>query len=138
MRIPILAAVAALAVSTTAAAQTTPPPPASFEQTIEIAQPPALSWLGMAMRQSSRIEAGLSSVDPLVVTAITAGSPAEAAGLRVGDEILAIDGCDLQEICVNWRQLVPGQRYRLRVRSGGEVRETTLVPAPPRTPPASR
>lgn len=101
-------------------------------ETVEISQAPARSWLGMAMQSNMRLEAGLQYIEPPVITSVAQGSPAAAAGLRVGDEILAIDGCDLREACVNWRQLVPGQRYRLRVRSGGREREATLVPAPPR------
>jgi regulator of sigma E protease len=132
MRIPLLATFTALCVSTAAAAQTSPQP--ATEQTIEIAQPPATSWLGLGMQQEGRTSELGTDMDPPVVLAVTAGSPAEAAGLRVGDEILRIDDCDTRDACVNWRQLVPGQRYQLRVRSGGEERDVTLVPAPPRAP----
>ncbi len=134
MRIALVAALAVLAVPTAAAAQATPPSP-GYEQTIEIPQPPARSWLGLAMQQESRVEWGLASMDAPVVTRVEPGSPADAAGLRGGDAILAIDGCDLQTVCVNWRQLVPGQAYRLRVRRDGEERDATLVPAPPRPRP---
>lgn len=133
MRIPLLL-LAALAVSTTAAAQTDPP--GGTAESVSIAQPPAASWLGMAMEQQARISDVLGAdVDPPVITRVTAGSPAEAAGLRAGDQILRIDDCDTRETCVNWRQLVPGRTYRLRVRTGDAERDVTLVPAPPRGQP---
>jgi C-terminal processing protease CtpA/Prc len=127
----ILLLLAALAVSTTAAAQTDPP--GGIAETVSIAQPAATSWLGISMQQHAHISEVLGAdVDPLVITAVTSGSPAEAAGLRVGDQILLIDDCDTRETCVNWRQLVPGRSYRLRVRTGDAERDVTLVPAPPR------
>lgn len=137
-----LLVLSALAVSTTAAAQTNPPaaPEAGvrIEETIAIPQPPPASFVGMVMEQQSRRSELVAEVDPPIVTVIMAGSPAEAAGLRVGDEILRIDDCDPRETCVRWRELVPGQRYQLRVRNGTEERDVTLVPAPPSARPGSR
>lgn len=137
MRIPLLAVFAALAVSTAAAAQTSPPsaPPAGvrIEETVELPRRPPTAWVGMSMEQDSRSSELGTDRDPLKVTAVMTGSPADAAGLRVGDEILAVDGCDTRETCFQWR-LVPGQRYLLRVRNGAEERDVTLVPAPPRAP----
>lgn len=135
MRISLLV-LAALAVSTTAAAQTNPP--AGITETIEIQQPPPTSWVGMAMEQAGQVSELGTDREPWRITAVTAGSPAEAAGLRVGDQILLVDGCDTRDTCVNWGRLVPGQPYRLRVRNGAEERDVTLVPAPPRARPASR
>lgn len=140
MRLPLLAVLAALAVPTAAAAQTDPPPPADpGAEVIEIPKPPATAWVGMAMEQSTLANEVGRMVSALVVTSVAAGSPAEAAGLQVDDELVAIDGCDLRgrEVCVHWRRLVPGQPYRLRVRNGGVEREVTLVPAPPRAPAAA-
>lgn len=137
MRIPLLV-LAALAVSTTAAAQTSPPPAASGAETVEIPQPPATSWVGIGMEQESRTTELGTDMDPPVVTVVVPGSPAETAGLRAGDQILRIDDCDTREPCINWRQLVPGRRYQLRVRNGGQERDVTLVPAPPRAPAENR
>ncbi|HEX6037991.1 PDZ domain-containing protein [Longimicrobium sp.] len=134
MRLHALAMLAALAVSAPAAAQTA----SATAGTTEIPQPPATAWVGMGMEQQGRTSELGTDLDPPVVTSVAAGSPAEAAGLRAGDQILRIDGCDTREPCVNWRQLVPGRRYQLRVRTGGEERDVTLVPAPPRTPSANR
>jgi C-terminal processing protease CtpA/Prc len=130
MRIPLLV-LAALAVSTTAAAQADPP--GGIVESAVIEQPPATSWLGMSMQQQARVSELLGrDVDPPVITGVAAGSPAEAAGLRVGDQIVLIDDCDTRESCVNWRRLAPGQRYRLRVRTGAEERDVVIVPAAPR------
>jgi C-terminal processing protease CtpA/Prc len=141
MRIPLLV-LAALAVSTTAAAQTNPPaaPEAGvrIEETIALPQRPPTAWIGMSMEQESRSSELGTDREPWLVTAIMAGSPAETAGLRVGDRILVVDGCDTRDSCAPWGRLVPGQRYQLRVRSGTEERDVTLVPAPPSARPGSR
>jgi len=136
MRIRPLLFAAALLLPAAAAAQTDPPAAPPGGEVIEIPQPPARSWLGMAMRQEMRISPLGPDADPPVLTAVTPGSPAQAAGLQVGDEILRIDGCDTREACVNWRQLEPGRAYRLRVRGADGERDATLVPAPPRPQPA--
>src|SRR5688500_15030468 len=66
-----------------------------------------------------------SRYDRPIVGAVQPASPAEAAGLQPGDEILAIDGKPLS----NWEEVVydvalrPDRELRLRVRRGGEVRE---------------
>lgn len=137
-----LLVLSALAVSTTAAAQTNPPaaPEAGvgIEETIAIPQPPPTAWIGMSMEQESRSSELGTDREPWRVTAIMAGSPADAAGLRPGDQILRIDDCDTRETCVRWRHLVPGQHYQLRVRTGTQERDVTLVPAPPSARPGSR
>jgi regulator of sigma E protease len=66
-----------------------------------------------------------SLYDRPVVGAVETGSPAAAAGLQAGDEILAIDGQPQQ----TWEELQyavllrPEQDLRLRVRRAGEERE---------------
>ncbi|XZG68857.1 RIP metalloprotease RseP [Chitinibacteraceae bacterium HSL-7] len=74
---------------------------------------------------------GLSPV-PLtrVVDVVQAGSAAERAGLRVGDELLAIDGVDLQ----GWSQLQTkvtqsgGRELVLAFSRGGQLQQVALVP----------
>ena len=69
-----------------------------------------------------------SRYDRPIVGAVQPASPAEAAGLQPGDEILAIDGKPLS----NWEEVVydvalrPDRELRLRVRRGGEVREVPV------------
>ena len=61
----------------------------------------------------------------LVVEAVFAGSPAERAGVLVGDVVTAIDGTQIDEIA-ELRSAVeavaPGDTYALTVRGGGTTR----------------
>jgi len=69
-------------------------------------------------------------VDP-VVSAVEAGSPAEAAGIRSGDRILRAAG----EPIPSWQRLVqvvqqhPEQRIELEIDRGGSVLTIAVVPA---------
>jgi regulator of sigma E protease len=63
--------------------------------------------------------------DPPVIGAVEPGSPADAAGVRPGDEILSIDA----QPKVNWDEALmaivvrPDRALHLRVRRGGEEKE---------------
>jgi regulator of sigma E protease len=69
-----------------------------------------------------------SRFDRPIIGAVAADSPAEAAGLVPGDEILAIAGTAVH----SWEEaqynivLRPGQALELRVRRGGEDRDITV------------
>lgn len=65
------------------------------------------------------------------IGALAAGRPAAAAGLEVGDRILAVDGTPLRA----WNDLVAlvegrsGEELTLRIERGGEILEVPVVPA---------
>ncbi len=65
----------------------------------------------------------------VLVTRVTAGSPAEAAGLRAGDLLLAAQGLELHDAAQleTWlRVLAPGQALVLRFQRDGQQRECSL------------
>jgi len=67
---------------------------------------------------------------PAVIGRVAAGSPADAAGVSAGDEVLAIDG----EPIAAWRELAlairqaPGREVRLDLRRGEVRRSVVVVP----------
>jgi regulator of sigma E protease len=73
---------------------------------------------------------GLLPPDPPLIDTVLAGSPAERAGLKVGDVIVSVDGTptpkltDVQHIV----QPHPGRLLRITFRRAGEVRTTTATP----------
>lgn len=68
---------------------------------------------------------------PPVINKVEPGSPAEAAGLRPGDRVVAVDGAPIEE----WRQLVeivrdnPKRPLEVMVERQGQTLAITLTPA---------
>lgn len=60
-----------------------------------------------------------------VVVAVTPKSPAEHAGLRPGDEVVALDGTSPRDI-IEWRLLTDGPDVEIDIRRGG-VEMTVVV-----------
>jgi hypothetical protein len=72
------------------------------------------------------------SKDALEVMDVTAGGPAETAGLATGDKITAVDGVKAAEVSLpdlrqRFRTEAPGTKISLRVESKGKTRDVTLV-----------
>ena len=64
---------------------------------------------------------GAAPLTRLVITDISAGSPAEAAGLRAGDVILQADGATATDVALSGMLLArkDGEKVRLRISRGG-------------------
>jgi C-terminal processing protease CtpA/Prc len=63
-----------------------------------------------------------------MVESVEPGSPAERAGLRAGDVLLALDNRDLKGSVVPFSQLlVPGRRLAVRVKREGETKSFNLL-----------
>ncbi|MEM7167510.1 MAG: PDZ domain-containing protein, partial [Planctomycetota bacterium] len=77
-------------------------------------------WLGL----STKTENGV-----LKVSKVKRGTPAHAAGLNAGDEVLALDGYRVQGS--NWaarrKQYAPGDRASLLISRRGKLSELTVV-----------
>lgn len=79
------------------------------------------SHIGIQLEQSE---------DSVLVVGVAEGSPADRAGIRAGDQVLAIDGkqASASDLLIMTQALEgpPGTRVRLRVRRGGVVRSYVL------------
>ncbi len=80
-------------------------------------------WIGLAARR----EDGL-----LCASRVHRDGPAEAAGVMVGDELLALAGRRLREPEQLGRWLAPDRHQELLISRRGQLRALTLRPAPPR------
>jgi PDZ domain len=96
-------------------------------------------WIGITLDAPCVIEARGADVywrffDHPQIVSVDPSSPAERAGIRQGDVLLAYDGQDVRrEIAMN-RLLQPGRtvRVRLRVQRENEVRDVAVKVAPVR------
>ena len=61
-----------------------------------------------------------------VISAVAPGSPADVAGIKVGDTILEQNGADLVRDTPR-RKLSPGDTLALKVRRGSSEQQLTLV-----------
>ena len=62
-----------------------------------------------------------------VIDEVAPGWPADKAGLKPGDQVLAVDGVPLSGAGTN--DLVPGEARRFQVRRGGQTLEISLIAA---------
>lgn len=81
-------------------------------------RPPRRPWLGLVTE---------ASADGLIVTQVPRASPAERAGLRVGDIIRAVDGAEVRTHALLyrsvWRAGGPGTTVRLTIQRDGATQE---------------
>jgi len=66
---------------------------------------------------------------PAVIGQVVAGSPAERAGLRPGDEVIGIDGQGIAtwQVAVEMIRAKPGQTLQVRFLRGGSEMEASVV-----------
>lgn len=85
-------------------------------------------WLGISY-QTTWVQQGDRCEPRLLVEHVVQGSPAERAGLRTGDAILALDGQRLQPGNLQQlaSQLSPGDSLSLRLHRGGRDRDVVAV-----------
>jgi hypothetical protein len=96
-------------------------------------------WIGITLDAPCSVEARDGDVfwrfleQPKIVS-VDPSSPAERAGLRQGDVLLAYDGQDVRREIAMKRLLRPGRTVRVRVRSqrDNEVRDVPVTVAPVR------
>jgi hypothetical protein len=107
---------------------------------VEGREPKLPGWIGVTLTARSSVEQRDGDIywkffeHPRIVS-VEPSSPAERAGIRQGDVLLAYDGQDVRrEIAMN-RLLQPGRtvRVRLRAQRDDEVREVPVRVAPVRT-----
>jgi hypothetical protein len=94
-----------------------------FEKNNQYGKPDSYDRAGMWFGQAG---------DRFSVIDVIAGGPAAEAGIRVGDEILAVDGqgvrgLDLPTVRLGFKNDSPKKRVRLTIDRGGERREVILI-----------
>ena len=88
--------------------------------------------LGISVSDVTAVDAEAYRLERIAgaeVNSVQEGSPAERAGLRVGDVVVAVDGRpvdDATELTATLAQRKPGDRVRLEVVRGGQRRDMTL------------
>lgn len=101
-------------------------PPAVGQDTR--ARDAASAWLGVVY-DLQWVQTGSTCASQVLVGGVIPGSPAERAGLRTGDVVIAIDGdaAPGRRLQLLSARLAPGDSIRLAIQRGGGVREVTAV-----------
>jgi len=86
-------------------------------------------WLGISYEAKAEIIDGRTTESQITVQDVIEGSPADKAGVRVGDQIVRIDGkaVNAGKFESLARAMEPGDTMRLRLLSNGREREVTVV-----------
>lgn len=86
--------------------------------------------LGAAFSEDWAAQVGLPSNKGLTVTSVSEGSAAQAAGLKSGDVIIAVNGTRVNSV-TEWNECMkkhlPGGSVTLKVISGGTEKEVAVV-----------
>jgi serine protease Do len=84
-------------------------------------------WLGLVVQESLEAAYGLPTDEGVYIAAVTPGGPAASAGVRVGDDIMAVDGRhthSLQDLSDALMQHKVGEKVTLTLQRAGAT--TTL------------
>ena len=95
---------------------------------------PGNGWLGIVVAESR-------TPGRWVVAEVAPGSPAEAAGIRAGDEVRAINGTRLQsadDVSQSLTALAPGQAVSVAIARDESVADVRMTAVPRPTPGAAR
>jgi predicted metalloprotease with PDZ domain len=84
-------------------------------------------WVGLELDKDKK-----GGTRSLFVTRVVPGSPAEAAGFRIGDRLVALNGIELTEanekaLSAIYKKMVPGKQVTYRVERKGGMRELTVT-----------
>jgi S1-C subfamily serine protease len=104
---------------------------------LEAGSRPEAGWLGIDVALSTGTDSPL-----VVITRVTPGSPASAAGLRPGQTVLAVNGVRItgvEQLEAAIQAEPPGARIvlEIRTRSGRSTRLAVRLGHPPEPPPTS-
>jgi S1-C subfamily serine protease len=89
-----------------------------------------ISTQGVALPEALRQKLALKEERALLIVQVEGGSPAEQAGLLLGDTLLSLDGQaipDVEQLRRHLRRLPPGQVVAIRVLRGGELRDLSVT-----------
>ena len=94
-----------------------------FERNANYDKPDVFDRSGMWLNQSGE---GFEVMD------VIAGGPAAAAGVKVGDKVLAVDGHSATQVSLpalrqRFKSEAPGTKVRLTIQSGAEKRDVDLI-----------
>jgi serine protease Do len=90
-----------------------------------------ITAIAAPLQPSLRARHGLQQESAILVAGVEAGAPAEAAGVLIGDVLLALDGYPIRDVATLSRALArsgPGTLRTLTVLRGGERLELALTP----------
>lgn len=109
-------------------------PPAATPAAAPPGAVPGNGWLGIVVAESR-------TPGRWVVAEVAPGSPAEAAGIRAGDEVRAINGTRLQsadDVSQSLTALAPGQAVSVAIARDESVADVRMTAVPRPTPGAAR
>jgi membrane-associated protease RseP (regulator of RpoE activity) len=106
--------------------------PAGGEAQVYVGQAARRAWLGLSYETTFQSRDG-QRWQTVVITDIVANSPAQRAGLEVGDTLLRVNDIDATDQLLSSLgvSLKPGDAVELRVRRGGRERDLTVEAAAP-------